>query len=320
MKQKMKIKQKLLLTYLLLVALFIAAGATLTYNTMKMAELQNTVKQQVEINDQAYAYANGLDQKEVGTFMYTMENSQEGERIMVHSAETIVAAQAYLQTALANNPELLKQFNEVVDLDENMINAAITQIGVITSSDLSGDEQVTQVWQQLSVIMNAVNLADLKLEQVRLATMANVQSASVAAQNYSSFSTILAVAFITVTTIISVTLAGVMGNRLIKPLKKLSDIAHKISLGDLNQRHYLKESENKKAGDEIDELVDSFRRMINTVRLTETLMNEPDVTAENVTVETVVNEPENEIEETEPETVANNPEIFIDEPEVIEQE
>jgi HAMP domain-containing protein len=273
----MKIRRKLLLSYLLLVALFVAAGATITYNTMKMSELQTNVKQQIEINDNAYAYAQGLDQKQFGTIMYTMENKQEGERIMVSSAETIVQAQDYLKTALANNPDLLAKFNEVVDLDWNTINPAITQVSAIYSNtNMSGDEQLAGIWAQLTILMNGVTQADAKLADVRTATMANVQAATVTSQNYANFSTILAVGFIVATTVASVGMAAAMGNRITRPLKKLADIAHKVSLGDLNQRHYLKENIDIKTGDEIDELVDAFRRMINAFRMTEALANEPD--------------------------------------------
>jgi nitrogen fixation/metabolism regulation signal transduction histidine kinase len=96
----------------------------------------------------------------------------------------------------------------------------------------------------------------------------------VASQSYATFSTLLAVGFIAATTVASVGMAAAMGNRIIRPLKKLADIAHKVSLGDLNQRHYLKENIDIKTGDEIDELVDAFRRMINAFRLTETMASE----------------------------------------------
>ncbi len=96
----MKIKRKLLLSYLLIVGLFIAAGATITYNTMKMAELQSNVKTQIEINEYTYAFQSGLDQKQFGTLMYCTDNSAQGEQIIVNSAAIMVPAQEYLLTAL----------------------------------------------------------------------------------------------------------------------------------------------------------------------------------------------------------------------------
>src|SRR5512136_2220254 len=131
----MKIKRKLLLSYLLIVALFVAAGATITYNTMKMSDLQTNVKQQMEINNKAYAFQQGLDQKQFGTLMYSSDNTADGERIIVASADTMVPAGKYLQEALQSNPDLLAKFNEVNQLDANQINGAITQVYAIYSSN-----------------------------------------------------------------------------------------------------------------------------------------------------------------------------------------
>ncbi|XHH09302.1 MAG: HAMP domain-containing protein [Candidatus Bathyarchaeia archaeon] len=272
----MKIRQKLLISYLILVALFVVAGAATAYNTSKMQELETQVKMQVDINNNAYAYAQGLDQKQFGTIMYTMNNPQQGEQIMVNSAEIIVQAQENLQADLADDPELLAKFNEVVNIDKQTVDPAITKISeIINSNSLSGDEQVAQTWAQITILMNAVSQADNKLAEVRTTTMNNVAEATSASQNYAAFSTILAVVFIGVTAGISVVLALTIGNRITLPLKKLVDIAHKVSLGDMTQRHYLKEDINLKTGDEIDELTDAFRRMINAFRLQEELINEP---------------------------------------------
>ncbi len=272
----MKIKRKLLISYLLLVALFVAAGATITYNTSKMQELQSTVKTQVDINNNAYQYAQGLDQKQFGTIVYTMKSTTEGEDIMVRSAETLVSASAILQTDLANDPELLAQFNEVVAIDTGRIDAAITQISVLMAdTSMNPDDQLGAIWTQINVMMTAVSEADAKLADIRATTLGNVDAAQTASQNYAQFSTILAVVFIAITAAVSLVLAITIGNRITNPLKKLVEIANKVSLGDLNQRHYLKENINIKTGDEIDELTDAFRRMINAFRLQEELINEP---------------------------------------------
>jgi nitrogen fixation/metabolism regulation signal transduction histidine kinase len=273
----MKIKRKLLISYLLLVALFVAAGATITYNTSKMQELQSTVKTQVDINNNAYQYAQGLDQKQFGTIVYTMKSTTEGEEIMVRSAETLVEASAILQTDLANDPELLAKFNEVVAIDTGRIDAAITQISnLMADTSMNPDDQLGQIWAQINTMMTAVSEADAKLAEIRTTTLTNVDASQTASQNYAQFSTILAIAFIAATAAVSIVLAVTIGNRITNPLKKLVEIANKVSLGDLNQRHYLKENINIKTGDEIDELTDAFRRMINAFRLQEELINEPE--------------------------------------------
>ena len=87
----------------MIVGLFVAAGATITYNTLQMAQLQNTAKTQLEINNDAYAYQQGLDQIQFGTLMYASDNTTQGEGIIVASADTMTPAQTYLVSALASN-------------------------------------------------------------------------------------------------------------------------------------------------------------------------------------------------------------------------
>src|SRR4030065_593287 len=155
----MKIRRKLMLSYLLITALFIAAGATVAFNTMKMGELQRKVEQQVEVNKNAYDYQQGLDQKQFGTLMYSSDNLQEGERIIVSSAELMQKAQDYLLGgALATSPALLAKFNEVVNID-SQINTAITEIVTIYNSGASDNETYVPIWNQLSIIMTLTTTA-----------------------------------------------------------------------------------------------------------------------------------------------------------------
>ena len=273
----MKIRRKLLLSYLLITALFIAAGATIAFNTMKMSELQRKVEQQVEVNKNAYDYQQGLDQKQFGTLMYSADNVTEGERIIVSSADLMQKSEDYLLGALATNPTLLAKVNEVVNID-NQIDNAITEIVTIYNGEANETVKYVQIWDQLSIIMTLTTNADLKLDEVRAATIANVQNATSESQNYANLSNLVAVAVLVTMTAISVALAIIMGNRITGPLKKLAGIAHKVSLGDLDQRYYLKQKTDTKKGDEIDELVEAFRRMINAFRMQDALINEPEET------------------------------------------
>ncbi len=258
----------------MIVALFVAAGATITYNTMKMADLQSAAKTQLEINNNAAAYQQGLDQIQFGTLLYASDNTTEGQRIIVASADTMQPAQTYLLSALATNPALLNEFNQVVSLDQNEINGAISQVYSIYISNEDSSQKYVDIWNHLTTLNNAVTTADTKLADVRSTTLSNVESANVDAQNYANISLIIAVAFLALISVVSVVLAVVLGNRIAGPLKKLADIAHKVSLGDLNQRFYLKQNIDIKTGDEIDELVESFRRMVNAFRMTEALSSE----------------------------------------------
>ncbi|MGA2386850.1 MAG: HAMP domain-containing protein [Candidatus Bathyarchaeia archaeon] len=270
----MKIKQKLLLSYLIIIALFIAAGATITYNAIRMNQLQNNVKQQETINDNAYNYQQGLDRKQFGTLMYSADQEQEGSNIVVASADEETQAQDYLATALTSNSSLLAQFDGVLAIDTNTINPAISQIVTLYNGDLNSSAKYVQIWDQMTSVMNATATADTQLAAIRSDTQTNVQNAVNTSQNYTNFSIAVAVIFIGAITATSVALSIVMGNRITNPLKNLANIAQKVSQGDLDQRYYLKQNADPKTGDEIDELVDAFKKMINAYRMQEALLKE----------------------------------------------
>jgi len=122
--------------------------------------------------------------------------------------------------------------------------------------------------------MNATDQADQKLAALRTATQANVQNAVTESQNYANLSIIMAVAFIAVLIVASVALSILIGNRITVPLKNLVNVAQKVTQGDLDQRYYLKKNIDVKNGDEIDELTDSFKKMINAFRMQESLLKE----------------------------------------------
>ena len=269
----MKIRQKLLLSYLIIIALFVAAGATITYDAVKMNDLQNNVKQQQAINDNVYNFQQGFDQIQFGTLMYSAYQEQEGERIL-SNAYAATQSQTFLQNALAANPALLAQFNSVLAMDNNTIYPQITDIVSIYNGNLSQIDKDAQIWTKMTTIMNATASGDTQLAAIRTQTQANAQNTSDSLQSYASFSIIVVVAFIGIITAVSVALSIVMGNRITNPLKKLATVAQKVSQGDLDQRYYLKKSNDPKNGDEIDELADAFKKMINAFRMQEALLKE----------------------------------------------
>ena len=270
----MKIRQKLLLSYLIITALVIVAGAIITYNSFKMTELQTNAKLQEDINSNAYAYQRGIDQKQFGTLMYSADQVESGERIIVDSAELQSETQNFLANNLASNPVLLAKFNEVVDIDTNQINTGIGVIQQIYHSDRNSSDKYVQIWAQLQTIMSATDTADLKLAELRTTTQQNVQNAVNESQNYATLSTSITIAFIAVLIVASIAMSIVIGNRITLPLKNLAKIAQKVTEGDLDQRHYLKQKIDLKKGDEIDELTDAFKKMINAFRMQEALLKE----------------------------------------------
>ena len=262
----MKIQRKLLLSYLLIVVLFVAVGVTVTYQTMKMADLQTKVKQQIEINDNAATYQQGIDAKKFAAFVYSQGNTEGGGQMLV-DAETIkMPAEAYLLATLTSGSDLYAKFNACYQIDQYPINNAITEI--VTISNSNDANKADEIRTQLGYLMNAIAQVDANVAEFRKATMANVQDATTESQSYANFSNMIAVVSFTAIAIVSVALAIVIGKRITNPLKKLTDVAGKVSLGELDHEIDIK------TGDEISDLGEAFQRMINAFKMTVAMSNE----------------------------------------------
>ncbi len=262
----MKIQRKLLLSYILIVGLFVAVGATVTYNTMKTTDLQNQVKQQVEINNNAYTYQQGIDQKKFAVFVYSQGNTQAGEQMIADAENIKQPAETYLINTLPVGSDLFNKFDACYQIDTNPINDAITQI--VNLSNDNDTNKFAETQTQLGYLMTAIGRVDLNLADFRNATMTSVQNATTESQNYANFSNLLDVSALIIISISSVAIAIIIGRRITNPLKRLTNIAGKVSMGELDQEI------NIKTGDEINDLAEAFQRMINAFKMTVALSKE----------------------------------------------
>ena len=199
----MKIKPKMLLSYLLIVALFASIGAVITLNTMKMSDLQTTAIKQVEIDNYAAVYQKGVDLQKAAFLEYYVGDGNNQAK----------SPTTYLQ-----------------------IRDAYAQING--------------------------NLTNFQVTALESAESANKQS-----QDYANFSVLISAVGITTIAVVSIVMALTFGKRLTDPLKNLTTIAGKVSMGELD--HEIKINTK----DEISDLGEAFQRMINAFKMT-TAMNE----------------------------------------------
>jgi methyl-accepting chemotaxis protein len=233
---------------------------------MRMADLQDTVKQQVEINDNAYTYQQGIDQKKFAAFVYSQGNTEVGGQMMVDAEELKQPAEDFLLEALSNNPELASKFEACYQIDRNPINNALTEIVSLSMGNDTNKFQLIQ--SQLGYLMTSIAQVDVNLQEFRNATMNNVQSATTESQDYAKFSNLTTEVSFSAIAIVALFLAAIIGKRITNPLKKLTDIAGKVSSGELDHEIEIK------TGDEISDLGEAFQRMINAFKMTVALSKE----------------------------------------------
>lgn len=199
----MKIKPKMLLSYLLIVALFASIGAVITLNTMKMSDLQTTAIKQVEIGNYAAVYQKGVALQKAAFLEYYVGDGNNQ----------------------AKSPTTYLQIRDAYAL-------------------ING------------------NLTNFQVTALESAESANKQS-----QDYANFSVLISAVGITTIAVVSIVMALTFGKRLTDPLKNLTTIAGKVSMGELD--HEIKINTK----DEISDLGEAFQRMINAFKMT-TAMNE----------------------------------------------
>ncbi len=258
----MKIKSKMLASYLLIVALFIGIGVAITLNTMKMNDIQANVNKQVEIGNYANAYAKGFTLRSQG--VEELAADPQNAITDTQTGQTLTAAtSAYLMENLPADSTLYSVFSTCYQIDSNTITPAVQKlVTAYNAQDVAG------VAAQTKIIADAVREVNANLDNFQLLIVENVQAATAEAASYASFSVTLSAVGITAIAAVSVVMALVMGKRITDPLKKLTGIAGKVSMGELNH------SIDIKSKDEIGDLGEAFQRMINAFKMTSAMAEE----------------------------------------------
>jgi nitrogen fixation/metabolism regulation signal transduction histidine kinase len=258
----MKIKSKMLLSYMLIVALFIGIGAAITLNTMKMNELQSNVNQQVEISNYASAYSKGftLTSQSVAELA---TNPTQATTDMQTGQTLTTATSAYLLENLPQDSTLYQVFSETHQIDATTITPAVQALVAAYQA-----KDPVAVAAQTKIIEDAVRLVTANLDNFQLLIVENVQAVTAEAASYATFSVTLSAVGITSIAVVSIGMALVMGGKITAPLKKLTTVAGKVSMGELNQEI------NIKSKDEIGDLGEAFQRMINAFKMTNAMVSE----------------------------------------------
>jgi|WetSurMetagenome_2_1015567.scaffolds.fasta_scaffold106405_2 HAMP domain-containing protein len=258
----MKIRGKILASYMLIVALFIGIGVAITINTIKMNEIQSNVNKQVEIGNYASAYEKGFTLRSQGLRELAVDpdgaitDTQTGQQLTT-------ATSTYLLANLPTDSQLYLVFDQCYQIDATVISPAVQKL--ITAF---GQQDVVEVAAQTKVISDAVRTISTNLDNFQLLIIENVQGATAEAQSYATFSVMLSAVGITAIAAVSIVMATVMGKRITAPLKSLTTIAGKVSLGELNHEIDIKSK------DEIGDLGEAFQRMINAFKMTSAMMQE----------------------------------------------
>lgn len=185
------------------------------------------------------------------------------------SGQSLTAATgAYLLENLPKDSNLYTEFLACNQIHTNVITPALAAASTAYASG-----NIAEVNAQMAIVKNGLSDLQVNLDNFQLLVVESIQAATAEAQNYANFSLMLAAAGISSIAAVSVVMAIIMGKRITDPLKKLTGIAGKVSMGELEHKIEFKTK------DEISDLGEAFQRMINAFKMTSS-MNEVVMTEE----------------------------------------
>jgi nitrogen fixation/metabolism regulation signal transduction histidine kinase len=265
----MKIQRKLLLSYVLIVVLFASIGTAITLNTMKMSQLQENAIKQVEIGNYAAVYQKGVDLKKAGFLEGTVGDVNNQQQDELAAQSMIDATQTYLLNNLPKDSDLYTKFTTCNEIMNNTIDPTDAEVKLIMDNNIQA--RYSELPVHYLQIRDAYTQISSNLTDFQVATLQQVETATKQSQDYANFSVILSAVGVTVIAVVSIVMALIIGKRITNPLKNLTAIAGKVSMGELD--HEI----NINTKDEISDLGEAFQRMINAFKMT-TAMNEEEKT------------------------------------------
>ena len=238
--------------------IFLVTGAGILFAVSNMNAMNDTLDTQVAINEQANNIERAQMNKQRGIYMYVLGNKESAMNLIEDGEEIIEESQERL-SELLTDPELLALLNgELEDLEEG-VEAVIEEMMEVADSD--DPNKNTLLATRFSDLDAGITILNQRFEEFREVTDENVESAMSAAHANGIEVFYITVAGIIIALISSNAIAFYMGNRISKPVKQLSQAAHNTSLGNFDQELEIK------TGDEIEELGESFNRMLNSFKL-----------------------------------------------------
>lgn len=201
----MKIARKMLLSYLLIVALFASIGAVITLNTMKMNTLQANAIKQVELENYATVYQKGIDLQRVSFLEDRLEDTANAQTDKVTAQALIDATEPFLLDNLPQDSELYTKFKASYDLMHNTINPAGAEVDNILNNAITS--RYAEVPTKYVQIQNGYSQIASYMADFQVIALEQVQKSTKESQDYANFSVMLSAVGITTIAVVSVVMA-----------------------------------------------------------------------------------------------------------------
>lgn len=263
----MKIMYKLMSGFILLVLIFGIAGATVISNLNVIKAVNTEVGSDFAINQYATNYERGATKVQAGTFLYSQDSQAMGKQLIDEGKEAMAQNRENLKNILKDDASR----NDLGELEriENLAMAASDQVvSRVKNPDKDPSIQEKHLKQDMHFLEARVDALNLKLGIFVDKTQEEMASSLKVALESTDRTISVTVYAIVISLLIALIVSFVAAKMITDPVKNLTGIANKVSKGDMTEKVEVSSS------DEIGDLAESFKRMINAFKMMEAMSKE----------------------------------------------
>jgi len=260
----MKIKYTLFGSYLVIVLVLLAASLAVNSNIEQMVSLNRELGNNYNIKDFSTSYGRGARDVQVGVYLYVTGNESLGKQLRTEGTETMRLARNNLKAAITD-PEMLSDLAEIQVKEEKVADIAGE---IIQIEDGPAANRQPQLDQKLSALESQVEALNLLLEGLDEKSARNMATSAAESNLRGDETKSVTLYAIIGSVLVSMILALIMSSLLTRPLATLTNVANRVSRGDIMAKVDVSSS------DEIGELASSFRRMVNAFKIMDALLKE----------------------------------------------
>ncbi len=267
----MRIRYKLFIAFLAIILIFVVEGLYVNTAISTMNGLGLEVSHNFRIYQDAVNYQSGNMQVETGTFLYLHDNKAMGRQLISEGTSLMSYSRNDLNQNL-QDPVLRSDLSEL-ELLETQVLAASDDI-VKAVDRMESDAAVNLKLNTLNSRSDALNLRATNFVEK---TNKNVGGSISQSNVYGNNTVTITYVSIALSVVVSILLAYLVSTMIARPIKNLTNMANKISWGDMNV------NVNIRSKDEIGDLARSFNRMKNAFKIMVVMKeNEPEDTEDIV--------------------------------------
>ncbi len=258
----MKIRYQLFLSFLVIVSIFLLAGFFNNQIISNIAHANEDIMNAQKIEEASKDYESGAKGLQAGVYLYVYGNRELGRQFMNEGTKKMTESRRNLKGMLANS-DTFADIEEIERSEQKVIEASND---IISAADTSSEPSASIA--HMKVFEGRFVSFDLKLSALIEKSRQQIKNAGQETRMQSENTLKIMFVGLFGSMLQSLIIACIVAERLTRPLKSMAEVMNKVSRGDINQKIEVS------AKDEIGELAESIKRMVNAYKIVDVLDRE----------------------------------------------